>query len=141
MNNHNFKGNAPENPNVVQLISFLYVGVAELNDGHLSDNEILKMVEKHKSYGVESENAFEFVKEAMYWWNDSVKKDVHFDDLIQCAKLLQHQKGWSEKLKETLHMDLTSITTADGLLDLKDGKFIGERKLKVVSTIMELFEG
>ena len=37
-------------------------------------------------------------------------------------------------------MDLTSITTADGLLDLKDGKFIGERKLKVVSTIMKLFE-
>jgi len=28
MNNHDFKGNAPENPNVVQLISFLYVGVA-----------------------------------------------------------------------------------------------------------------
>ena len=52
MNNHDFKGNAPENPNVVQLISFLYVGVAELNDGHLSDNEILKMVEKHKSYGL-----------------------------------------------------------------------------------------
>ena len=74
MNNNGFKGNAPEIPNVVQLISFLYVGVAELNDGHLSDNEILKMVEKHKSYGVESKNAFEFVKEAMYWWDDSVKK-------------------------------------------------------------------
>ena len=36
-------------------------------------------------------------------------------------------------------MDLTSITNADGLVDLEDGKFIDERKLKVVSMIMELF--
>ena len=91
--NQDFKGNAPENPNVVQLISFLYVGVAELNDGHLSDNEILKMVEKHKSYGVESENAFEFVKEAMYWWNDSVKKDFHFGyNLEQLEPWYQNNK-------------------------------------------------
>ena len=32
MNNHDFKGNAPENPNVVQRISFLYVGVAEFDN-------------------------------------------------------------------------------------------------------------
>ena len=29
---------------------------------------------------------------------------------------------------------------ADGLVDLKDGKFIGERKLKVVNEIMKLFK-
>jgi len=137
--NYGFKGNAPENPNVVQLITFLYVGVAELNDGRLSDNEIIRMVEKHESYGVENKDSIEFIKEGVAWWDDSVKKDVHLDDLIQCAKLLKHQKGWNEELKETLHMDLTSITTADGLLDLEDGKFIGERKLEVVSTIMKLF--
>ena len=140
MQDYGFKGNGPENPNVLQLITFLYIGVAKLNDGLLSKNEIVKMVEKHESYGVEDKKAIEFIKEAHAWWDDSVKKDVHFDDLVQCAKLLKNTEGWSEELKETLHMDLTSITTADGLVDLKDGKFIGERKLKVVSMIMELFE-
>ena len=139
MQDYGFKGNGPENPNVLQLITFLYIGVAKLNDGHLSDNEILKMVEKHESYGVENKKAIEFITEAHAWWDDSVKKDVHFDDLVQCAKLLKNTEGWSEELKETLHMDLTSITKADGLVDLKDGKFIGERKLKVVSAIMKLF--
>ena len=69
-----------------------------------------------------------------------VKKDVQFDDLVQSAKILKNTEGWSEELKEALHMDLTSITNADGLVDLEDGKFIDERKLKVVSMIMELFE-
>ena len=34
-------------------------------------------------------------------------------------------------------MDLTSISTADGLLDLKNDKFVGERQLKIVNKIME----
>ena len=139
MQDYGFKGNGPENPNVLQLITFLYIGVAKLNDGYLSDNEILKMVEKHESFGVEDKKAIEFIKEANAWWDDSVKKDVQFDDLVQCAKILKNTEGWSEELKEALHMDLTSITNADGLVDLEDGKFIDERKLKVVSMIMELF--
>tara|TARA_Y100000996_G_scaffold270368_1_gene212835 strand:+ start:630 stop:1055 length:426 start_codon:yes stop_codon:yes gene_type:complete len=139
MHTHGFKAHAPKDPRAIQLITFLYIGVAELNDGHLSENEIIKMIEKHEDYGVRTKDSIEFIKEASYWWDDAVKKDVHCDDLLQCVKLLKNQKGWNKKLKEALHMDLTSITTADGLLDLEHGKFIGERKLKVVDTIIKLF--
>jgi len=135
-----FQGNAPENPNVIQLVTFLYMGVAYLNDEILSDNEILKMVERHEASGIETKNAFEFIIEANAWWEDAVKKDVQFDDLVECTELLQKNDKWNEKIKEALHMDLLSITTADGLVDLKDGKFIGEKKLKVVNEIIKLFE-
>ena len=139
-NDYGFKGASPENPKISQLISFLYVGVAYLNDGILSDNEILKMVEKHISYGLSKDDAFGLVEESMNWWDDSKEKGVHFDDLVQCAEHIKNNKGWNENLKEAIHTDLTLITTADGLVDLKDGKFIGEHKLKVVNEIMNLLE-
>ena len=47
---------------------------------------------------------------------------LEFDDLVECTELLQKNDKWNEKIKEALHMDLLSITTADGLVDLKDGK-------------------
>ena len=37
-------------------------------------------------------------------------------------------------------MDLTVISTADGLLNLKNDKFVGEKQLKIVDRIMELFK-
>ena len=139
-NDYGFKGASPENPKISQLISFLYIGVAHLNDGVLSDNEIIQMVKKHMSYGLSKDDAFGLVQESMEWWNDSKEKDVHFEDLVQCAKHIKNNKGWNENLKEAIHMDLTSITTADGMTDLQSGEFIGEHKLKVVNEIMKLLE-
>ena len=98
MNKYGFKGNAPDSIQVIQLITFLYVGVAKLNDGRLSNNELHKMVQKHENYGVKNKDSTKFIDEAVSWWNDSLKKDVHLDDLFQCAKLLIHQEGWSNKL-------------------------------------------
>ena len=37
-------------------------------------------------------------------------------------------------------MELTIISTADGLLNLKNDKFVGERQLKIVDRIMEIFK-
>ena len=139
-NNYGFKANAPENPKINQMISFLYVGVAALNDGIISDKEIIQMVKKHISYGMEKEDAFSLLEESVGWWNDAKGKDVHFDDLVQCAKHIKNHQAWNENLKEMVHIDLTSITTADGLNDLDTGEFIGEHKLKVVNEIMKLFE-
>ena len=139
-NNYGFKANTPENPKINQMISFLYVGVAALNDGIISDNEIIQMVKKHISYGMEKEDAFSLLEESIGWWNDAKGKDVHFDDLVQCAKHIKNHQAWNENLKEMVHTDLTSITTADGLNDLNTGEFIGEHKLKVVNEIMKLFE-
>tara|TARA_B100000073_G_scaffold347596_1_gene362448 strand:- start:425 stop:859 length:435 start_codon:yes stop_codon:yes gene_type:complete len=138
--NYGFKGNAPDNPKINQMISFLYVGVAALNDGVISDNEIIQMVKKHISYGMEKEDAFRLLDESIAWWNDAKGKDVHFEDLVQCAKHIKNHQAWNENLKEMVHIDLTSITTADGLNNLDTGEFIGEHKLKVVNEIMKLFE-
>ena len=138
--NYGFKGNAPDSPKINQMISFLYVGVAALNDGVISDNEIIQMVKKHISYGMEKENAFRLLDESIAWWNDAKGKDVHFEDLVQCAKHIKNHQAWNENLKEMVHIDLTSITTADCLNDLDTGEFIGEHKLKVVNEIMKLFE-
>ena len=57
-----------------------------------------------------------------------------------CSKHIKNHQAWNENLKEMVHIDLTSITTADGLNDLDTGEFIGEHKLKVVNEIMKLFE-
>ena len=140
MNKYGFKGNAPDSIQVIQLITFLYVGVAKLNDGRLSNNELHKIVQKHENYGVKNKDSTKFIDEAVSWWNDSLKRDVHLDDLFHCAKLLKHQEGWNDKLKDTLHMDLTVISTADGLLNLKNDKFVGERQLKIVDRIIEIFK-
>ena len=108
--NYGFKGNAPDNPKINQMISFLYVGVAALNDGVISDNEIIQMVKKHISYGMEKEDAFRLLDESIAWWNDAKGKDVHFEDLVQCAKHIKNHQAWNENLKEMVHIDLTSIT-------------------------------
>ena len=139
-NEYGFKGASPENPKIMQLISYLYIGVAYLNDGVLSKNEVIRMVNKHIEYGLSKEKSLSLLEEARSWWNDSKEKGVHFDDLVQCAELIKNNKGWNDDLKETIHMDLTLITTADGLLDLKSGKNIAEHKLKVVTEIMKLLE-
>ena len=139
-NDYGFKSSSPENPKISQLISFLYIGVAYLNDGILSDNEILKMVEKHMSNGINKGDAFALVEESMNWWDDAVKKNVELNEILQCTKHIRNDKSWDEGIKESLHMNLTLITTADGLVDLKSGEFIGERKLNVVKEIMKLLE-
>ena len=136
-----FQGNAPENPNVMQLITFLYVSVAYLNDGVLSDNEMLKMVEQHQASGIEKNNSLELIKEAIVWCEDAVAKEVQFDDMVECVEQLQTSNAWNENIKESLHSHLTSITTADGLIDMMDGTVSAEKKLKVVDSIMKLFDG
>ena len=136
-----FQGNAPENPNVMQLITFLYVSVAYLNDGVLSDNEMLKMVEQHQASGIEKNNSLELIKEAIVWCEDAVAKEVQFDDMVECVEQLQTSNAWNENIKESLHSHLTSITTADGLIDMMDGTVSAEKKLEVVDSIMKLFDG
>ena len=135
-----FQGNAPENPDITQLVTFLYVSVAYLNDGVLSDNEMLKMVEKHQASGIEKNNSLELIKEAMVWWEDAVAKEAQFDDMVECAEKLQSNDSWNENVKEALHSDLMSITTADGLIDVQDGTVSSEKKLAVVNAAMKLFE-
>ncbi|MBD23651.1 MAG: hypothetical protein CMG46_01390 [Candidatus Marinimicrobia bacterium] len=140
MNKYGLKGNAPEElSGVLQLIAFLYVGVAYLNDANLSNNELDRMVEILKKYGYKDEDSIKLIQETVSWFDDSLKKDVWQDNIIQCVKLLKNSKGWDEELKDTIHTDLYSINTADGLIDLKGDKFTGEKQLKVVNTIMELF--
>ncbi|MBT4681408.1 MAG: TerB family tellurite resistance protein [Chloroflexi bacterium] len=136
-----FKGNAPESPDVIQLVTFLYVCVAYLNDGVLSDNEILKMKEKLQASGIEMNDSSKLIIEANAWWEDAVTKEVQFDDMVECVEQLKNNNAWNENVKESLHSHLTAITTADGVIDMKDGTFAAEKKLKVVDSIMKLFDG
>ena len=136
-----FKGNAPESPDVIQLVTFLYVCVAYLNDGVLSDNEILKMKEKLQASGIEMNDSSKLIIEAHAWWEDAVTKEVQFDDMVECVEQLKNNNAWNENVKESLHSHLTAITTADGVIDMKDGTFAAEKKLKVVDSIMKLFDG
>lgn len=136
-----FQGNAPENPDITQLVTFLYVSVAYLNDGVLSDNEILKMKEKLQASGIEMNDSSKLIIEANAWWEDAVTKEVQFDDMVECVEQLKNNNAWNENVKESLHSHLTAITTADGVIDMKDGTFAAEKKLKVVDSIMKLFDG
>ena len=53
------------------MISFLCIRVTALNDGTISDNEIIQMVKKHILYDKGKEAAFSLLEEYVVWCNDA----------------------------------------------------------------------